>query len=180
MLGLKRHTVRVVPHDPNWFLAFGAEREYLLKAGGDLIQALEHVGSTSIPELPAKPILDIAIAVATRDHFAPLIERLERLPGYIYRGDSGADGGHLMVKESEPDVRTVHVHMVEQSDAQWVNYLDFREALKQNAAYRHQYLECKKELMAENDRDRKRYTIGKRDIIQAILRDYRLNRLEPH
>jgi GrpB-like predicted nucleotidyltransferase (UPF0157 family) len=176
MLGLKRYTVRVVPHDPNWFLAFDAERKSLLTAGGDLIQALEHVGSTSIPELPAKPILDIAIAIAARDHFPLLIERLERLPEYIYRGDSGTAGGHLMVKESEPDVRTVHVHIVEHSDPQWTNYLDFREALRTSAAHRQRYFERKSELMAESDTDRKRYTIGKQAIIQTILQEYRSSR----
>lgn len=128
MIGLKRDIVRVVEHHPGWAaLAENACRDIRL-AAGDLITDLQHVGSTSVPELIAKPIIDIAAGIGTQDVVPELIELMPTI-GYIYCGDTGDDGGHLFVQESSPDVRTVHVHVVDYNGSQWCNYLMFRDLL---------------------------------------------------
>ena len=77
-------------------------------ACGELLVDVQHVGSTAVPELPAKPILDIAAALATIDSMPEIVRRLTRI-GYLDRGDQGDAGGHVLVLESSPDIRTVHL-----------------------------------------------------------------------
>ncbi len=118
MIGLKRHTVRVVDHHPDWADMAAKACFQVRDAGGELIEDVQHIGSTAVPALPAKPILDLAVAVATLDVIPELIGKLTEI-GYIYRGDGADDGGHLLVWESEPNIRTIHLHVVALDNAQW-------------------------------------------------------------
>jgi GrpB-like predicted nucleotidyltransferase (UPF0157 family) len=168
MIGLKRHTVRVVDHHPSWSdLAVKACRQ-VREAGGDLIADVQHVGSTAVADLPAKPILDLAAAVTTLDVIPELIERFTKL-GYIYRGDGAAAGGHLFVWETEPDVRTIHLHIVALDDVQWRNYLRFRDLLRQDSDLRNRYSELKEKLRWDFRDDRNSYTNAKHDFIRGVL-----------
>ena len=168
MIGLKRHTVRVVDHNPGW-AALGTEACHQVKeAGGDLIADIQHVGSTAVHDLPAKPILDLAAAVTTLDALPALIERLTAC-GYIYRGDEGDAGGHLFVWDSEPDVRMIHLHVVTLGDIQWRNYVRFRDLLRQDPDMRKRYAELKRELGLRFPDDREAYTDSKQDFIQQVL-----------
>ena len=169
MVGLRRHTVRVVEHDATWACFFERESEAVRHTGGDLVLDVQHVGGTAVPGLPAKPIVDIAVAVRTRDAIPALVRRLT-LAGYIDRGDGGRDGGWLLVKESEPDVRTVHLHIVERSDAQWQNYIRFRDVLRRNATLRRRCAELKRQLAIAFSNDRKAYTNAKNAFIQEVLK----------
>ena len=93
MIGLNRHTVQIVEHYPGWAaLAASACRDIQL-AAGNLIADLQHVGSTAVPDLPAKPIFDIAAGVQTLAAIPELVKRVSAI-GYIYRGDGGTEGGH--------------------------------------------------------------------------------------
>lgn len=168
MIGLKRRTVRVVDHDQGWSGLFASECRSLHRALGDLAADVQHVGSTAVPGLPAKPILDIAIAIRTLDFIPDIVERLTGI-GYIYRGDGGNDGGHLFVREPEPDIRTVHVHVVESSDSQWRDYLAFREILREDLNVRKRYAEVKLDLAKRFPNDRKSYTSAKDEFIQGVL-----------
>jgi GrpB-like predicted nucleotidyltransferase (UPF0157 family) len=168
MIGLKRHTVRVVEHDPNWSALFDAERDALQRALGELAADIQHVGSTAVPDLPAKPILDIAVAVRTLDVIPDMVERLTGI-GYIYRGDGGDDGGHLFVREPEPDIRTVHVHVVETGNYQWKDYLAFRDMLREDADVRKRYADVKLDLAKRFPDDRKSYTAAKDEFIREVL-----------
>src|SRR5678815_3715102 len=107
MIGLERHTVRLVEHDREWASLFAVEEARLRERIGDLVADIQHVGSTAVPGLVAKPILDIAVAVASREKIALVVGRLRDL-GYIDRGDAGSEGGYLLVSESKPGVRTAH------------------------------------------------------------------------
>jgi len=167
-LGLKRYTVRLVDHDPSWPAIGAGECDAILRAGGRLVVEAQHVGSTAVPDLPAKPILDIAAAVRALDLVPALIERLTEI-GYSYRGDGGHDGGHLFVREPQPDIRTVHVHVVEEGGAQWRDYLLFRDALRGNSTVRKQYAELKRRLAVKFQQDRKSYTAAKDEFIQEVL-----------
>ncbi len=168
MIGLTRYTVRLVAHHPDWaVLAASACRDIQL-AAGDLIAELQHVGSTSVPDLIAKPILDIAAGMQIPRAMSELIKRLTAI-GYIYRGDDGSDGGYLFVKEIEPNVRTIHVHVVEHHGTQWRNYLLFRDLLRQEPDIRQQYAALKQELANQFPDDRKSYTASKHEFIRGVL-----------
>ncbi|CCK80781.1 conserved uncharacterized protein, UPF0157 [Desulfobacula toluolica Tol2] len=168
MIGLIRNTVRVVDHNSGWADLAAQACRRVLEVGADLIADVQHVGSTAVPGLPAKPILDIAAAVAALDVMPELIERLTAL-GYIYRGDGQNAGGHLFVWESEPDVRTIHLHVVTLADVQWSHYLCFRDLLRQDAGVRKRYAALKQELRHRFSDDRKLYTESKHDFVRGVL-----------
>lgn len=168
MIGLKRHTVQMVDHHPAWAELAAEACRQVREVGGDLIVDVQHVGSTAVSDLPAKPILDLAAAVITLDVIPALTHRLLGL-GYIYRGCSDNSGGHLFVWEAEPDVRTIHLHVVANDDVQWTNYLRFRDLLRLNQAIRKRYADLKQDLMAKFPDDRKSYTNSKHEFIQGIL-----------
>lgn len=170
MIGLRRHTVKVVDHDPSWSELFNNEAEDLHRTLGDLVADVQHVGSTAVRGLPAKPILDIAMAVHRLDLIPKIVERLTNI-GYIYRGDGGDDGGHLFVKEPEPNFRTAHLHVVELSDHQWKDYLTFREILRNDPNVRKKYGKLKQDLARRFPHDRKSYTSAKDKFIEQFLRE---------
>lgn len=168
MIGLKRHAVQVVEYHPSWARLAAEACHEARRVCGHLLADLQHVGSTAVPDLPAKPILDLAAAVATVDVIPELVQRLIGI-GYSYRGDAGDEGGHLLVRESAPDVRTIHVHVVEHTAPQWRNYLLFRDLLRQHPRIRQQYAALKQELGKRFRDDRKSYTDAKHDFIRRIL-----------
>jgi GrpB-like predicted nucleotidyltransferase (UPF0157 family) len=168
MLGLERHTVRLADYDPSWRDAFESESAELRRSVETLICDIQHVGSTAIAGIVAKPILDIAIAVRSRDAIAPLVQRLVS-NGYIDRGDSGSDGGYLVVKNREPTVRLAHIHIVTIDDPQWKAYLMFRDALREDAGLRGDYMALKQQLAKEHPTNREAYTNGKRLFIEHVL-----------
>jgi GrpB-like predicted nucleotidyltransferase (UPF0157 family) len=168
MIGLKRHTVRVVDHDPTWIGLATEVCDKVRDSVGNLIEEIEHVGSTSVPGLPAKPILDLAASVTTLAVMPELIEKLTQL-GYIYLGDGAQSGGHLFVWHSEPEVRTMHLHVVTHDDLQWSNYIRFRDLLREDSDLRQRYADLKQELGERFACDRKSYTDSKKKFIQVAL-----------
>jgi len=129
MIGLAKGTVRVVPHHSSWQDGFEQERLVLEEHIGGHVLDIQHVGSTAVPGLDAKPIIDTAIAVASPAVIPACGQRLCDL-GYIDRGDAGMEGGYFFVKESLPEVRTHHLHVESIDDPQWHNYLRFRDTLR--------------------------------------------------
>jgi GrpB-like predicted nucleotidyltransferase (UPF0157 family) len=171
MIGLEKGIVRVVPHHPSWGDVFEQERRVLQEHFGGRVLDIQHVGSTSVPGLDAKPIIDIAIAVASPAVIPTCRQQLCYL-GYSDRGDSGTEGGYLFVKVRSPEVRTHHLHMVAIDDPQWRNYLRFRDILRSDDTLRTRYGELKKTLQEQFARDRKAYTDGKNDFIRGVLAPY--------
>jgi GrpB-like predicted nucleotidyltransferase (UPF0157 family) len=170
VIGLQRHTVQMVEHRPDWAELYAAEARELRLAAGELAEDIQHVGSTAVPGLPAKPIIDVAIATRSRAVIPLLSARLVSC-GYIDRGDGGQNGGWLLVKESKPDIRTFHMHLVETSDPQWRNYLAFRDALRKDAVLRDRYAALKRGLAGQFADNRKSYTKAKHDFIQGVLKE---------
>lgn len=168
MLGLRYGAVELVDHDPRWAEAFGAERERLVAALAGVACAIEHIGSTSVPGLVAKPILDIGVGLDDGEAPESTIEPLRGI-GYIHRGDAGSEGGHIFVRESSPLVRTHHVHVVARRDPQWERYLAFRDHLRRSAASRAAYAREKLLLAGLYAGDRKSYTKSKDAICQRII-----------
>ena len=168
MIGLQRGTVQVNMYQADWHDLFEQERRVLHQNLGPLVLDIQHVGSTAVPGLDAKPIIDIAVAIASVAVIpqcrAPLCDL-----GYLDRGDMGRDGGYLFVKESAPDVRTHHLHLVAIDDLQWGNYLRFRNVLRADATLRITYAILKKALQEKFSHDRKAYTAAKHTFIRDIL-----------
>jgi len=168
MIGLEKGIVRVVTHNPNWRDAFELERHVLQEHIGGHVLDIQHVGSTAVPGLDAKPVIDIAVAVASPAVIPSCRQPLCGL-GYVDRGDGGTDGGYLFVKESGREVRTHHLHVVAIDDPQWRNYLRFRDILSTDVEVRKRYGELKMSLQEQFSQDRKAYTDGKNDFICGVL-----------
>jgi GrpB-like predicted nucleotidyltransferase (UPF0157 family) len=168
MLGLKYGTAEVVPYDPAWADDFRRDQTRLEAVLARHACSIEHVGSTAVPGLSAKPILDIAIGVAAETDVAEVVANIEKL-GYVYRGDAGVEGGHVLVLEVEPLVRTHHVHVVGQATPAWRDYLALRDLLIRDPVARRTCASAKSDLARRFPLDRKAYTRAKRGVVERLL-----------
>ena len=129
-LGLRRTDVRLSEYDSEWERIFQAERARLAEVLGERASAIEHIGSTSIPGLKAKPILDIEVGLWTMEDAAVLVRPLEEL-GYVYRPKSGTPERLFFAKGPE-ECRTHYLHCEVYGSASWRGQLLFRDRLIQN------------------------------------------------
>ena len=164
-LGLERHTVRLKPYDEQWAELFETERLRLKTVLGDL--NIQHVGSTAVSGLQAKPILDIGVRVENFDAAFVSVEPLERL-GYTFRGEQGILRRHYFVKGPE-DNRTHHLHMLERTNPEWRKLLFFRDYLRGHLEPTAEYQRLKLRLAKQFPNDREAYTDGKHMFVQDIL-----------
>ena len=169
MIGLEPGIVRVVSYEEDWKTLFEQEKQLLDLAIGGYAEFIEHVGSTAVRGLDAKPIIDIAVALASIDLADRCVEPLRRL-GYRYKGEYGIAGRHYFVKGNP---RTHHLHMVESGGEFWENHLLFRNHLRDNPAVANEYRELKLMLAAKYQHDRDAYQEGKGEFIQRVLAEAR-------
>lgn len=154
---------------PRWAELFTEEAERLRVALGDLAVAVEHYGSTSVPGLVAKPLLDILVGGPEATDATPYIAALAPL-GYDYAAHAGVPG-HLVFGRGL--ARTHLVHIVRYGGTAWHRALAFRDALRRNAHLCETYAALKRELAQRDRGDRGRYTEGKSAFVEQVLRDYR-------
>lgn len=168
-LGLDYTALRLERTTEAW-LAAGAElRSRVEQALDGATAGVEAVGSSAVLTLLAKPIIDLAVGLAADQPIGPVIERLES-DGWIYRGDAGADGGHVFVLETRPWHRVAHLHAVEFDGPQWRDYLRLRDLLRTSPAARERY-EVVKLRLADRGVDRRSYTSGKTALVTSLLGD---------
>ena len=173
VLGLSSNNVLLQPYQDEWARLFEQEHERLRAAIGDFVLDIQHIGSTSIPGIPAKPILDIGVAVENFEEASRCIAPLEAL-GYSYRGENGIPRRHYFVKGTT-DSRTHHLHINEIQSSDWQQQIAFRDALRQDAALAQEYAALKLRLAKQFPTDRVAYTEGKSSFISRII-----NRALPH
>jgi GrpB-like predicted nucleotidyltransferase (UPF0157 family) len=166
MLGLKQGVVELVPHNEQWHQIFAEEAARLRNVIGEFVAAIEHVGSTSVCGIAAKPILDIAAAVSDKASGEKCVAPLENI-GYEYRGENGIEGRFYFVK-GKP--RTHHLHILLSGSDQWRNHLFFRDYLRQNPTAARAYDKLKKELARKFKTDRDAYLEWKGVFVEKILK----------
>ena len=166
MIGLERGTVRLLPYDVQW-QAHGRKHCQRIASALSLPACrVMHVGSTSVPGLCAKPIIDIAVAV---DDFDGQITQAMESAGYLYRPDADTEWQRLFV-EGEGNWRSAHIHVVKYQSMEWRNYLNFREYLIAFPNVRDQYAALKAKLAQKYPDDRQAYTEAKAEFIRYTLR----------
>ena len=168
VLGIRRGTVYLSDHDPRWASVGAAAVSEIAEATGIPADRIQHVGSTSVPGLPAKPILDIVLGANSTDSIDTVARHLVGL-GFIDLGTGRGSIGRLIVRESSPNVRTVHVHIVEYGTEAWRDYVEFRDALRSDLSLRDQYAEMKRMLAQRFPEDRKSYRSTKNAFIRNTL-----------
>jgi GrpB-like predicted nucleotidyltransferase (UPF0157 family) len=167
-LGLDRREVRLSPHNPDWVTLGARECAAVTALLGPLAVAVVHVGSTAVPGLEAKPILDIAAAVRDQVPIDDVVTRLCANGSYAYDGDRRDDGGLLFVG-GEGAFRTVHVHVVGQGSRAWEDYLRFHALLRDDPDARDAYQTAKRQLARTFARDRPGYTKAKGIVVEELL-----------
>ena len=167
-LGLKRGTVQLEPHDKQWD-EIAVQTIKILKAilGDDVID-IQHIGSTAIPAIKAKPIIDIAVGVTDFDRIISYNEQLQK-EGIFYRGSDVEHQLLYVMGDVESDTRTHHIHIVKWNGTEWKKYIHFRDYLNDNENMALQYQRVKEELESKYADNRGLYTKGKKDIIDIIL-----------
>ncbi len=170
-VGLARGHVAVAQHDRRWSEAFVAVAGSVADALGAHARAIEHIGSTAVPGLAAKPVVDVAVAVSDDFDLSSCIAALTPA-GFAFRGDQADEGGWLFVL-GPPTRRLAHVHVVAFRGRQWTDYVAFREQLRENPRTRQEYDDLKRVLAADHPRDRDAYSAAKNDFIQQVLRPTR-------
>lgn len=168
MLGLRRGTVTLSEFDPQWREAF-EQYATAIRARTGLPEArVQHVGSTAVEGVPAKPILDVAIGADSPEDIERLASDLVGL-GYIDRGFGDGSNGRLLVREVAPEVRIIHVHIVAYQSADWDDYVVFRDALRNDPVLRERYDEVKRALAKRFALDRRSYTKAKASFIGQVI-----------
>jgi GrpB-like predicted nucleotidyltransferase (UPF0157 family) len=165
-IGLPKGTVALYSDNIVWKRKYEEEKEILQAALGNNILDIQHIGSTSIPGMIAKPIIDIAIAVKKFEDAFVYIQPIENL-GYEYKGELGIPRRHYFVKG---DPRTHHIHMVEIESREWINQILFRDYLIQHPQSSKAYADLKMELAKKFPTDREAYTDAKAPFINQILK----------
>ena len=163
-------SVVVVDYDPRWPSMFEDEAARLRAAAGPALVELHHVGSTAVPGLAAKPILDMLGGVRTLEDADALVPRIVAA-GYVYdrTHEDELPRRRYFVRRGPDGVRTHHLHVVEMGSWFWTQHLAFRDHLRARPDVAARYAALKRELAARFPDDRVAYTSGKSEFIAACL-----------
>lgn len=165
-MGLAVGKVSLEPYNKKWAKDFREEANKLHKIFGDDMP-IEHVGSTSVPGLSAKPIIDIAVGLDKLSDFEKYRPIFEKLPEYSIKEDSDKD--EWLVRKGGEENRTHFIHILDRHAQRFQNYVKFREYLKSHQDALKEYESLKRELAKKYSNERKKYTAAKADFIQKIL-----------
>jgi GrpB-like predicted nucleotidyltransferase (UPF0157 family) len=166
--GYRPATFSVVAYDPAWPGLFADEAEQLREALGPAVLAIEHVGSTAVPGLAAKPIIDILAAIAPSADARWVKARLESI-GYLHTPESSAPA--RIFRKGPADMallRTHHLHLTDLDGHYWRRIIAFRDHLRRHSDDAVAYAELKRDLAARFADDRRSFTRGKHSSVASI------------
>lgn len=164
---LSSEWISVAPYDSRWPQMFAGERAALEIAVGDwIVDGVHHVGSTAVPGLDAKPIIDILVGVESLEVSRACFEPLSRLE-YLY-APYRSDEMHWFCKP-DPSRRTHHLHLIPHDQPRYAEELAFRDRLRGNPALVHEYAALKRDLAARFGDDREGYTDAKTVFIRRVI-----------
>lgn len=159
----------MVPHDPEWRHEFQHESERIAAALGNNAVAVHHMGSTAIPTIYAKPVIDLLLVVqdlAALDEKQPMMEAM----GYVALGEFGIPGRRYFRRDNEFGDRTHQVHAYENGSPQIERHLAFRDYMIDNPDVAQEYSNLKRELAAKYPDNSEAYMDGKDEFIKEIDR----------
>ena len=172
---LVREEIVIVAYNPRWPKIFEDEADFLRsKLPKNLVRRIEHFGSTAVTGLPAKPIIDILVEVASLEETKKQIVPILESEGYEYfwrpvHCNDGPPYYAWFIKRSSEGKRTHHIHMVEADSERWID-LYFRDYLRQFPAEAQKYAKLKTKLANEYPNDRVKYTEEKSSFILSVLK----------
>ena len=161
--------VEVVPHDPRWRDAFEAEAKQVTAALGENVVAVHHIGSTAIPDIYAKPVVDLLVEVSDITEVDGWSSAMASL-GYEVMGEYGIPGRRYFRKDNREGVRTHHVHAFEAGSAEVERHLAFRDYMLAHPSDAQRYSELKRRLAEEHPQSMDGYIDGKDGFIKEMDR----------
>jgi len=164
---MSRRPIVVVDYDPAWPAVFEQLRARTWPAVSDFATGIEHVGSTAVPGLAAKPIIDMCVVVASEADVARAIERLAPL-GYRHLGNLDVEGREAFARP--PDLPEHNMYVCLTGGLGLENQLAVRDYLRAHPEAAREYGELKRRLAKEFPDDIESYVFGKTDLVMSILR----------
>jgi GrpB-like predicted nucleotidyltransferase (UPF0157 family) len=158
--------IRVVDYNPSWADQFESERQRLGTVLDEYTGRIEHIGSTSVEGLPAKPIVDVTAAVTDVDGLWGEVDKLAAGLGYRL---SHVPGDWLFLQRSGDEGGSFNLHLIPESNEQWRDDLRFREYLRANPAVRDEYTAVKREAAEEHRNDIDGYNAAKSEFCASVL-----------
>jgi GrpB-like predicted nucleotidyltransferase (UPF0157 family) len=158
--------VEITDYDPRWPQTFAALRDQVAAVLGPLAQKIEHVGSTAVPGLPAKPVIDLDAVIATPADLPAAISRLATL-GYRHEGDLGISGREAFTSPAAASAH--HLYVCAADSPELARHLAFRDYLRTHPGQARAYAELKRSLAEQFRTDRDAYSHGKTAFIEQAL-----------
>lgn len=168
IIGLKHGTVKLKTHNQNWKKLFDKEKKIILKMFPGKIIEINHAGSTAIPGIKAKPIIDIFATIKSLSIAKLFKKNLERI-GYIYKGNGGVAGRIIYMKENNGLI-THHLQFVKPNSSIWKNQRIIKEYFLNHKDEAKKYEKLKTELAKKFPDNREKYTKGKDKFIKSIIK----------
>jgi GrpB-like predicted nucleotidyltransferase (UPF0157 family) len=160
-------TVEVVPYNPKWRAEFEVESKSVADALGENVVAVHHIGSTAIPSIYAKPIIDLLVEVKDIIKVDGQSSAMESL-GYEVMSELGIPGRRFFRKDNQESVRTHHIHTFEIASAQVERHLAFRDYMLAHPEDAQKYSELKRELARKYPQNIDKYMDGKDGLIKEM------------
>lgn len=172
MLGLPSGTVKLMSYSPSWRDEFRREAEVILAVTPDAV-AVQHIGSTAIVGLDAKPIIDLLVGIPQDGNTLAMTRREAVIShfqhiGYTYSLQGSTDR-RIFFFRGDAQIKTHHLHVVAMESQEWTNLLLFRDYLRYHQDARDAYARLKKQLAQQFSNDREAYTAAKSVFIEAVL-----------
>ena len=166
---MTRHII-VEPYDPSWKDDFRAIKSELDAVLSDLVISIEHVGSTSVPGLSAKPIIDIDVVIADRSVLPAVVAALGTI-GYQHEGDQGIPGREAFKYEGKEHLRNHHLYVCDQNAGELKRHISFRDYLLAHPEAVREYSRVKEEGAVLYPHDIDKYIEHKTPFIQGIYKE---------
>lgn len=167
-MSLKRGIVELADYSESWVEEYEKEKETLERVLKDELIEIHHIGSTSIPGLKAKPVIDILAVIPSLDDIDKVEEKLKEYD-YENRGHQGVEDRYFFAKGPE-DARSHYVHFVEPKSNTYYNQVYFKKYLLEHPEYIKQYCDLKTDLASKYADERPKYTQGKNEFITNVIR----------
>ena len=163
--GIERRTIEIVDYQPRWREVFESHARIIAAALGAAALSIEHIGSTSVPGLAAKPIVDVLLVVADSADEAAYLPQLEAA-GYVLRVREPDFHEHRMFRTP---ARDVHIHVFSPGSPEIERYLTFRDRLRRNSHDRQLYEQTKRRLASQPWPDMNAYADAKTQVVEGII-----------
>jgi GrpB-like predicted nucleotidyltransferase (UPF0157 family) len=168
MIGQYKRDLSVVPYRSEWKDLYDREADLLRSVLGDKALQIEHIGSTSIPGMMAKPIIDMMVAVVSLAQAIELVPEIEALE-YIYKPHDTIPERMFFAKESAPEHRTHHLNLAEMESGFWKYQLAFRDHLRAHDKIAGEYVDLKKRIAEEYAQTHQLDLEAKSEFVTSVL-----------